>query len=46
MGPVVKRLLKFAWRAGDDSLNEILMGLSAHEISLVYDRSASLVRRL
>lgn len=46
MALVVKRLLKFAWRAGDDSLNEILMGLSAHKISIVYDRSASLVRRL
>lgn len=42
----VQRLLKFSWRAGDDSLSYNLMGLSTHQISGPSDRSAAPVRHL
>ena len=46
MGLGVQRLLKFFWRAGNDSLSHNLMGLSTRQISGASNRSAAPVRHL
>lgn len=41
---LVKRLLKFFLESNDDSLNQIVIKLSSHKISLAYSRVAASVK--